>query len=309
VTIKPTLSLLLKIAFLGLLLYFCLQFFIPHWESLQLSNRLENLSPSWILAALIFTLVYYLLGFLIWVMVLHSLGSQPNLTMTIRAYILSLLPKYIPGKFLAHGLRAQLSTRAGIPITTALKSLLLEAMFALGSAAAVSIPGAIFYHRAIFRHVPTWMFVASGMGIIALVAVRRFGFNGKAPFSFFKDRRSFTAYLKISLLYLLLWLVSGVAHWCLANALNCYGLWALPHLVVAASASWALGFLSFIAPAGLGVREAVLYFFVGNWMEQADVILFVTLSRLLMFGAEVFLTLVYVLYVRFAQQTETAVIE
>lgn len=308
-TIKLALSVLLKTLFLGLLLYFCLQFFIPHWESLQFSNRLENLSPSWILAASIFTLVYYLLGFLAWVMVLHSLGSQPDLTMTMRAYVLSLLPKYIPGKFLAHGLRAQLSTRAGIPISTALKSLLLEAMFALGSAAAVSIPGTIFYHRVIFRHVPTWIFVASGMGIIALIAVRRFGFNGKVPFSFFTDSRSSTAYLKISLLYILLWLVSGVAHWCLANALNFYGLWALPHLIVAASASWALGCISFIAPGGLGVREAVLYFLVNNWMGQTDIILFVTLSRLLMFAVEVFLTLAYVLYVRFAYQPATAAIK
>jgi hypothetical protein len=306
VTIKLALSFLLKTAFLGLLVYFCLQFFIPHWESLRLSERLGSLSASWIFAAWIFTLAYYFLGFLIWIVIIRHLGTQPDLVMTIRAYVLSLLPKYIPGKFLAHGLRAQLSTRAGIPISTALKSLLLEAMFALGSAAAVSIPGATFYHPEIFRHVPTWIFVASGMGIIALVAVRRFGFNGKAPFSFFTDSRSFTAYLKISLLYILLWLVSGVAHWCLANALNFYGLWAFPHLVVAASASWALGVISIVAPAGLGVREAVLYFFVNNWMGHGDVILFVTLSRLLMFAVEVFLTLAYVLYVRFAYQPEIA---
>ena len=45
--------------------------------------------------------------------------------------------------------------------------------------------------------------------------------------------------------------------------------------MVAVSTSWALGFVSVFAPAGLGVREAVLYFFVNNWMEQTDAILFV----------------------------------
>ena len=306
-TFKLDPSDLVKIAFLGLLVYFCVKFVIPHWESLRLSARLESLSTGWIVAASIFTLVYYLLGFLIWVMVLQSIGSQPDITMTIRAYVLSLLPKYVPGKFLAHGLRAQLSTSAGIPISTALKSLLLEAMFAVGSAAAISIPGAIYYHPTIFRHVPNWIFVAPGIGIIAVVALRWFGFNSRTPFSFFTDSRPFTVYLKICLLYILLWLVSGVAHWCLANALNVYGLWVLPHLVVAASAAWALGVISIVAPAGLGVREAVLYFFVGSWMGQGDVILFVTLSRLLMFGAEVFLTLAYFICVRIAYQPETAV--
>jgi glycosyltransferase 2 family protein len=242
-------------------------------------------------------------------MILRSLGSQPDLTMTIRAYVLSLFPKYVPGKFLAHGLRAQLSTKAGISISVALKSLLLEAIFALGSAAAVSIPGAIYYYPTTLRYVPTWVVIAAVIGFIALVAIRRFEFTSKAPFSLLTENRNFTGYLKIFLLYILVWLVCGVAHWCLANALNFYGLRVLPQLIVAAAASWALGFVSFIAPAGLGVREAVLYFFVYNWMEQGDVILFVTLSRLLMFGVEVFLTLVYVLYLRSASRQETAVMK
>ncbi len=62
--------------------------------------------------------------------------------------------------------------------------------------------------------------------------------------------------------------------------------------------------MSIFAPAGLGVREAVLYFFVNNWMDQADVILFVTLSRLLMFSVELFLTAGFVLYSKFAHGRE-----
>lgn len=76
--------------------------------------------------------------------------------------------------------------------------------------------------------------------------------------------------------------------------------------MVAVSASWALGFISIFAPAGLGVREAVLYFFVNSWMEQADLILFVTLSRLLMFGVEFFLTAGVVLYSNLGHRRETA---
>jgi hypothetical protein len=292
------------------LVYFCLQFFIPHWESLKFSARLESLSVTWILTAWIFTLAYYLLGFLAWVMILKSLGSQPDLTMTIRAYVLSLFPKYVPGKFLAHGVRTQLSTKAGISIAVAVKSLLLEVIFSLGSAAAISIPGAIYYHPATLRYVPTRVVVPAVIGFIALVTtIRWFGLFSNAPFSLLRDNRNFTGYRKIFFLYILVWLVCGMAHWCLANALNFYGFWALPQLIVAASASWALGFISVIAPAGLGVREAVLYFFVYNWMGRTDIILFVTLSRLLMFGVEVFLTLAYVLYVRFAYQPEAAVIK
>jgi uncharacterized membrane protein YbhN (UPF0104 family) len=76
--------------------------------------------------------------------------------------------------------------------------------------------------------------------------------------------------------------------------------------MAAVSASWALGFVSIFAPAGLGIREAVLYFFVNNWMDHADVVLFVTLSRLLMFGVEVFLTAGFVLYSKLAHRPEMA---
>jgi uncharacterized membrane protein YbhN (UPF0104 family) len=78
---------------------------------------------------------------------------------------------------------------------------------------------------------------------------------------------------------------------------------------VAVPASWAIGFVSVFAPAGLGVREAVLYFFVNNRMDQGDLILFVTLSRLLMFGVEVFLTAGFLLYSKVAQRAETAMIQ
>jgi uncharacterized membrane protein YbhN (UPF0104 family) len=57
----------------------------------------------------------------------------------------------------------------------------------------------------------------------------------------------------------------------------------------------------------LGVREAVLYFFVNDWMKQADAVLFVTLSRLLMFGVEVFLTVGLLLYSRLTRRAERAV--
>ena len=50
--------------------------------------------------------------------------------------------------------------------------------------------------------------------------------------------------------------------------------------------------LSVFTPAGLGVREGVLFLFVRGWMGSASAMLFVVLSRLLAFAVEVLLTLV-----------------
>jgi glycosyltransferase 2 family protein len=303
---RQILTTLVKFTFLGVLFYFCLQFFTPRWESLQMADRLGTVSLPWIITAAIFTLAYYILGLLIWIMILHNLGSQPDIHLTTRAYVFSILPKYIPGNVAAHGLRTQLATQAGVPLLVSMKSFLLEAIFALGTAAVISIPGAVYYYPVIMDRFSNWLVAALALVLIAVAAARRFKLNNINGLSLTAPHGRSTAYLNVFSLYLLFWFVFGIAHWCLANALSVYSVLNLPPLMVAVSASWAVGFISIFAPAGLGVREAVLYFFVNNWMEQADIILFVTLSRLLIFGVEFVLSVGFVLYGKLAHRAETA---
>lgn len=305
---KQIFETLTKVAFLGLLFYFGLQFFIPRWQSLQLSDRLGSLSLPWIITAAIFTLAYYVLGFLIWTVILANLGSKPDFHLTARAYAYSLLPKYIPGNVAAHGLRTQLATRAGVPVLVSMKSFLLEAIFALGTAAAISIPGTMYYLPAVLNPRSTWFVTAFLLALIAVWVARRFKLGSINQVRLIAPKRP-TDYIKVISLYVLVWFVSGLAHWCLANALSFYALSQLPPLMVAVSASWGLGFVSIFAPAGLGVREAVLYFFVKNWMHQTDILLFLTLSRLMMFGIEVFITASFVLYTKVARRPEMAMMK
>jgi glycosyltransferase 2 family protein len=303
---KQILSIFVKVTFLGLLIHFCLHFFIPLWQSLQVTDRFGSLSGSWILATAVFTLAYYGLGLLIWTIVLRNLGSQPDVYITTRAYVLSLLAKYVPGSVAAHGVRTQLAMRAGVPILVLMKSFLLEAIFAVGTAAVIAIPGTMYFAPALIDRRSSLVVALAVFILVTIVAATRLKLA-----SIHKSRLTSLAsgmgYVNVGFLYLLVWLVSAAAHWCLANALNDYSISHFPLLLVAVSASWAIGFVSVFAPAGLGVREAVLYFFLNSWMDQADVILFVTLSRVLMFGVEVFLSAGFLLYSKFARQKETAI--
>jgi glycosyltransferase 2 family protein len=308
VTRKQILLTLVKVTFLGLLVYFCLQFFIPRWQSLQLSDRLGTLSGPWTIAAAAFTLVYYVLGLFIWAILLRGLGSRPVFQLTARAYVLSLLAKYIPGNVAAHGLRTQLAMKGGVPVLVLMKSFLLEALFALGTAALIAVPGTIYFFPTLLDGLSIWVVVLAALGLIAVVAARRWQAASIIGSPLGTPSGS-TAYVQAGVLFLLVWLASGAAHWSLANALGNYSGSHLPQLMVAVSASWALGFVSVFAPAGLGVREAVLYFYVNNWMDQSDVILFVTLSRLLMFGVEVFLTAGFLIYSKLASRPQIAMMK
>jgi uncharacterized membrane protein YbhN (UPF0104 family) len=97
--------------------------------------------------------------------------------------------------------------------------------------------------------------------------------------------------LGLLVLYVCAWLPGLLAHWLLARAIAPVPSGEAFALLVALCASWAVGMLSIIAPAGLGVREGVLYVFVQSWMTSPEALLFVTLSRLLAFLVEVILTL------------------
>jgi hypothetical protein len=303
---KQILWALIKVTFLGFLVYFCLQFFVPRWESLQFSNRLSTLSGPWILAAAGFTVAYCISGLLIWTTVLRILNSRPDPSIATRAYVYSLLAKYIPGSVVAHGVRTQLAMRAGVPFSVLMKSFFLETIFALGSAAIIAIPGTMYFAPAALERLSSWVVALVAIIFIAVKAARRFDLPRISGFGLTalpcpKDC------VNISFLYLLIWLLSAGAHWCLANALSDYSISYFPLLLVAVSASWVIGFVSVFAPAGLGVREAVLYSFVNESMDQADVILFVTLSRLVVFGIEVLLTAGFLLYSKVAHKVKTVI--
>ncbi len=91
-------------------------------------------------------------------------------------------------------------------------------------------------------------------------------------------------------LYGVSWLTYGLSHWLLLNAITPFSIDSLFPLSVALAVAWGVGFVSVIAPAGLGIREGALYLFVAGSLSQGQAILFVTLSRLLGFAVELLIT-------------------
>jgi glycosyltransferase 2 family protein len=300
---KQKYEFLLKVVFLALLSYFCVRFFIPHWHTLQLSARLANVSMMWLLAAIVLTAAYQACAFNVWFIILRVLGANPRAPMALRAYVYALLPKYVPGKILSHGIKAQLSVSAGVPMATVVRSIILEFLFAIGTGLTISVAGLLYYYPTAPNSISVSLtigMVLASLFLLGFVIVRKFHIL-TAP----SDKIGFGAYLRIIFAFLPIWLAMAVGHWCLANALSSQPMSLLFPLVVAVAASWILGVMSVFAPAGLGVREAALYFFISPWMYHEDAVLLATLSRLLLFGVEVFLTLGCWIYFRFVYSDGT----
>ncbi len=291
--LRSRLTAILRLLFWAALVFFVFDYFWPTWQSLQLSQRLTAIAAGPLLGALSLTIGHYLAVFAVWFLLLRLLEVRISLKLAYKAFALSLLPKYVPGRIVAHGVRAGHLLAAKVPGASITSSIVLEAVLGLGSAAVISTI-ALFYEPAnpvgdalrwVVLAVLLVFAVYVGIGILPLSRGRWREWIGSRHF-----KRRPGQFLGLLGLASAVWLIPMAAHWFLANSFTRLPLAALPALLVAVAVSWAAGVISVVAPAGIGVREGVLYLFASNWFDQADALLFVTLSRLTLLAVEVLLT-------------------
>jgi len=296
VGLKTRLGAILRLIFWVLLSYFCLVFLIPKWQSLQLSDRLTILGAPWLAAASIMMVVYYLYVFGLWLLLLRLLGARPRLSLAFRAFALSQLAKYVPGKIISHGVRAAYTLQANVSPPVVSSSLVWEALLTLGSAAIIALLTLFTQTSMAVHQASRWLVIAFALGSIAFAAVgstRLLGSGWKRWVGLSQLRTRPVAAVAIFALYLSGWPIYGFGNWLLANSIAPLSASTLLPLTGALAVSWGLGYVSVFAPAGLGVREGVLYLFVLGLMDEGNAMLFVALSRILGFAVEAVLTLVW----------------
>jgi hypothetical protein len=86
--------------------------------------------------------------------------------------------------------------------------------------------------------------------------------------------------------HLLCWLGYGLAFYLFTRALYPAPLEWLPALTGIFAGAWVIGFLSFLAPGGLGVREGILVYLLGFYLPAHVAIVVTLLSRLWVTAAE-----------------------
>lgn len=291
--LKSKLPFALKVGFWAILFYFCLAFLVPKWQSLELTRRVTALPADWLLAAGLVLIIHYFYIFALWALLLRRLGSRFQIRPLFRAYVLALLAKYLPGKVVAHGVRARLALQMGLPGPAVSSSLIWEALFVLGSASVFGLLGYFGPTLAPLHQAARWLILVFGLGGTGLLAIGASGVVGRRWTRWIGLPQLIGQPLWLVALFLLYgasWLTYGLSHWLLANAITPLPPSAFLPLAVALAVSWGVGFVSIIAPAGLGIREGVLYLFIAGSLPEGQAILFVTLSRLLGFGVELLLT-------------------
>lgn len=206
-------------------------------------------------------------------------GIELHFATAARLYNLSQLGKYIPGGVWQFVGRGAAYRHRGASYAAIRDTLLVESLWVVAGAATAGValtgPALVELGRHGLQGAPAgWWLLLSFLGLlIALVALLRW-------------KEAAIRYLRLALpdLRVLavqagIWCLLGTAFWLLALA---FGL-SLPPMFAAGlfALAYALGFLVLFAPAGLGVRDAVLTFGLLAYAPAAEALAVSVLARAL----------------------------
>ncbi|WP_245455545.1 MULTISPECIES: hypothetical protein [unclassified Mesorhizobium] len=197
-----------------------------------------------------------------WQKLLHHLQTPVSRSWAIHAYAISQFAKYVPGNIFQFAGRQAIGVAAGIGNGPLAKSTVYELAF-------LTIGGALFFPLVlplIAPSAPAWLgwtsFIVAMASALWLVTFAGPDFGMAAIF--------YVAFLALSgLVFALVFDLAGGS--------GEFGLH--PAIAGAYVLAWLLGMVTPGAPAGIGVREAVLLFLLGGFGSGAVILLAVVIGR------------------------------
>lgn len=186
-------------------------------------------------------------------------GPRVSLRLALALVLVSSLGRYVPGKVFQLATLAALAGRAGTPAVPAAIAAVGGQLLHLAGAALVGGAGIAWARAPAGWAVAATVAAAAGIGALlrlgAIDAALRWGLR-RTGHDASPGRARPGAVLALLLAYAAAWVLLGLAFWLLARGTG-LGV-SLQVAVPAFAAAYAVGYLAFFAPAGIGVREGAL---------------------------------------------------
>ena len=211
-----------------------------------------------------FQFCYFVLGALGWVLILRSLGVQLPLKRAIQITSVSSLGRYVPGKVWAFLGQVYLVRRDNISAYKTLVSVALSTILSVLSALIIFLaPLATLANKGLPNQVYLALILIPLCFIVLhpkiLPKIINWGLKKlkREPIEF---NFNYGYILKLLGVYLVNWVVQGFCFFFLIRSFYPIPLPVLPPLLGINSLAWIIGFLGFIVPGGLGIREDIQSF-------------------------------------------------
>lgn len=266
--------------------------------------------PSWLLFSIITLFVAYLIGASGWILIVRMIGGRIRWTKGLSIYFFSMFGRYIPGGVWSALGRVYLCRLEGIPDSRSAMSVLLEQAYPVVSAGIVFVISLLFWSKTlpIARMLPAvfllpLFFVFLHPKPFLKIVNPILSWFGKGAINIslsFKNMMILTAY------YASYWVVSGVALYFFIRAFYPFGWYYIPILSGLYALSFTAGYLTFLTPAGLGVREGVLTVLLSFFIPTPIAIGVALLSRLWLVGVELTILVILLLNAETRKMARTA---
>lgn len=215
----------------------------------------------------------------VWKDILKYMGENISLINSMRIIGFSMLGRYIPGKLWFTLGRAYLAENLGIPKIKSFTAVVLETYY-------IVLTSLLFLSILVFR-IPSvnrmYLWAAIGAIILLLPLMIPAVFFRIINYMLKLMKRRKLEYmfsplftLKMIGMYLVMWVFFGLQFYFLMSSFyNVH--WDIIAALCIYPAGWGIGFIALLMPAGLGMREGAIFFFLGRFLPE-DIALMGTLA-------------------------------
>jgi len=252
-----------------------------NWQEVQRYHW--QLRLGWAAAAVALVLIALAADIFIWNLTLGKLGGRLTFRQAAPIYMLAFVARYLPGKVASLATRLLLTERQGVSRAQALGSILTELLLRVVAALLVFAGSLPFWSQTgrLSQAYPLFILIPIGLAVLHPrvlqwlldLSLRRLKREPvKVPFKF-------SDILLLLALLCLRWVGYGFGFYCLVGAVTPALQSQVITLIGMAAAVWAVGFLSVIAPGGLGLSEGLLAYLLAQYLPVGVATIIALLSR------------------------------
>lgn len=203
---------------------------------------------------------FYLIQMLSWALIMECLKTPVGISETIKGYTLSFLPRYIPGSVWGYWSRGQwLKHALGTSYTISTLGSIIEAIAFVMTAVAI---GLCLLSERLGKVAPIMIFISLVLcwlilgAIITIILSKRLpGIFAQQPVRFLNSG-FLLKWLTLLGTYIAFWILYGATVALIAQTAT--PPYKAQTIIACAALAWVTGFVVFIIPGGLGVREITL---------------------------------------------------
>lgn len=292
---------LIIFSFIGRVIY-------HEWEKISGYNWSPQINL--LLFSILTLIIVYLMNAYGWILIIRMLSGKLGITKGVSIFFISMFGRYIPGGIWSALSRIYLCRLEGISDSRSGTSILMEQAYPVVSACIVFAFSLLFWEDtgAIMRLLPAFIILPlfiiflhprSFLWVVNPVLSRL----GRGPISI---SLGWNSMLMLTGYYLLCWIISGISFYFFICSFYQLELYYIPILSGIYAISFVAGYITFITPAGLGVREGSLTILLSLFMPMPIAIGIALLSRLWLIGVELTVLLIFFLNAETRKMVKTA---